>query len=268
MSFYGRGFIFDSVPSESYGLFISELDANAVNKSMGNNSMELYTQKIYRRATPYFYGASPAPVLSFQMSAFSEDEIDASTFQEIQKWLFSTRTYKKLQIDQIDMQDIYFNCILNNPEIIRVGNLLKGLSWTVVCDSPFALKFPKTTTYTYPSGAPVNQLHQYLNQSDDSGSYLYPTSLIITMNNIGGDISITNLSDSNRVSSFTGLSPNEILTISPLYQTVSSSTGLRRLSNSNKKFLRLIPGLNQLRVVGNVSSISMTNSWVAKKIGG
>lgn len=267
MGFYGRSFLYRNQPSELYGLYIMNLDGNAITNSMGSSSMDIKEEKIFRKATPYFLGATPSPKLEFPFSAFSYEEIDAMRFEAIQKWLFSSRSYQPFSIDQPDIQDIYFNAILNNPKIERVGDLIMGFSATVECDSPFAYKYPKTTTYTYTAPV-IDSTEIYYNMSDDTGDYLYPTSLVITMNNIAGDVSITNLDDSNRVVSFMDLAASEVLTISPLYQTISSSTGLKRLSNSNKKFLRLVPNINRLRIQGNVASIVMTNQWVAKKIGG
>ena len=266
MSFFGHSFIFDSIPSENFGLYIRELDASGINSSMGNSSMEILEKKIYRKATPFFFGATPSPKLSFPFSAYSDEEIDAETFALVQRWLFSSTSYKKFQVDQVDIQNIYFNVILNDPKIERVGNLIRGFSCTVECNSPFAYFFPKTTTYTY-TAATVDSTETYYNGSDDSGNYLYPD-LVITMNTFDGDISITNLDDSNRVFSFVDLQANEVLTINTGLQTISSSTGLKRLSNSNKKFLRLVPGVNRLRIIGNVTSIAMTNQWIAKKISG
>lgn len=267
MAFYGRSFIYNGVPSELYNLYIGGIDADAVNQSMASSSMEILEQAIYRKPTPYLYGMTPSPKLEFAFSAYSEDEITADSFELIAKWLFSERSYKPFQIDQPDMQDVVFYAILQDPQIDRVGNLIHGFSATVLCNSPFAFKFPKITTYTY-SASVVDVTEVYFNESDDTGDYLYPSSLIITMNNEGGNVSITNLDDNNRVVSFTTLLADEVLTISPLYQTLSSSTGLYRLSNSNKKFLRLAPGRNRLRIQGNVASIAMTNQLIVKKLGG
>lgn len=266
MAFFGRSFIYDNIPSETYGLYIMDIDSNEINKSMGSSSMEILEQKIYRKATPYFYGSYPSPKLSFNFSAYSEQEMDAEHFALVQKLLFSSRSYRKFAIDQEDMQNIYFNCILNSPQINRVGNLIRGFSCEVICDSPFAWLYPKTTTYTYTSSI-VNSTETYYNGSDDTGNYLYPD-LVITQNNIAGDISITNLDDSNRIFLFEDLQADEVLIISNNNQTISSSTGLKRLSLFNKHFLRLVPGVNRLKVEGNVLSIVMTNQWVAKKIGG
>lgn len=267
MSFYGRSFIWDGVPSELFGLYIADIDANGINTSMGSSSMEIIEKKIFRRPAPYFLGATPSPKLQFEMSAFSENEIDASAFEDIQKFLFSSRNYKRLQVDQPDMQNIYFNAILTDPKINRVGNLIFGLTFTVTCDSPYAYKFPLVTTYTYSSSV-VDSTEVFYNMSDDDGAYLLPNDMIITVNNEGGNVSVTNLDDDNRIMSFTGLQPNEVLTVSSLYQTLESSTGLKRMGNFNKKFLRLIPNRNRLRIQGNLSSFVMTNTFVSKKIGG
>jgi phage-related protein len=258
--------MYDGVASEQYGLYIQDIDANAVNSSMGSSSMEIMEQKIYRRATPYFFGATPSPKLAFDFSAYSDGELDADTFEIIQKWLFSSRSYKKFQIDQPDIQSIYFNAILNAPKIERVGNIIQGFSCSVECDSPFAYHFPKTTTYPYTASV-VDNTVVYNNRSDDVGAYLYPK-LVITMNNIGGTATITNASDSNRVFSFTGLSPSEVLTVDCSLEIISSSTGLKRLGNFNKHFLRLVPYVNSLRIQGNIASIAMTTQFIAKKISG
>jgi hypothetical protein len=266
MAFFGRSFVYGGVVSDYYGLSIGELDASGANESMGSSGMEIKEQKIFRRPTPFFLGATPSPKLSFSMSAFSEDEITADFFALIQKIFFSSRTYKKLQILQDDVAEIYFDCILNDPKIIRVGNLLRGISFTVNCSSPFAFNFPKTTTYTYTTPV-VNNTVVFNNSSDDNDSYLYPSN-IITMNSFGGNMSITNLSDSNRVFQFTGLSANEVITIDNSLQTLTSSTGLKRLSTFNNHYLRLIPGLNSLRIQGSVASVTMTCQFVSRKISG
>lgn len=264
MSFYGSSFSFDNVSSETFGLKIGELDGSAVNEIMASSSMEIVDQKIYRRTTNYFYGATPSPKLSFPISVFSENEIDADLLAEIQKVYFSTRSYKVFTIDQDDLRDIYFDCMLLDPSIIKIANVTKGISFTVSCSSPFAWHFPKMTAYSY-VGSVVDENEVFYNASDDSGAYLYP-SLIITMNSTGGDVTITNSDDASRVFQFTGLSANEIITMDCSRQTLNSSTSLKRLGNFNKRYLRLVPGLNHLRIQGGVEQIVMTTQFVAKKI--
>ncbi len=266
MSFYGSSFIFNSVPSEQYGLRISELDASAINEAMGSFDVEIYEQKVYRRSTPYFYGTTGVPHLEFDMSCYSEQELSAEDFSIIQKWLFGQNTYKKLQITQFDMQNIYWWTILNSPETIKVGSKIQGCKFHVICNSPFGYKFPETTTYTYTASVVDNNEYFY-NASDDVLNYLYPVS-VITMNNTGGTATITNQTDTNRVFEFTGLQADEVITIDNNLQTISSSTGLKRLNNFNKHWLRFVPSINNLRIQGNIASIVNTYSLVVKKIGG
>ena len=243
MAFYGRSFIYDSVPSEMYGLYISDIDVNAVNDMMASSEMEIAEQKIFRRATPYFYGSTPSPKLSYDFSAFSEKEMDAELFSLVSKWLFSSRSYKKFQIDQPDLQTSYFNCILSEPKVKKVGNMIFGFTCTVTCDSPFMWKFPTTEIRTYSST--VDDTFIFNNSSDDSGGYLYPV-FVITMNTFGGGFTITNNSDSGRVFQFNSLSAGETITVDNSLQTISSSTGLKRLSKFNKKFFRLVPNIHRI----------------------
>jgi phage-related protein len=268
MAFYASSFQFDGIASETHDLLISEIEGSAVDSTMGSSNMDILSQKIYRRSTPYFYGATPSENLSFEISAntLSGDEIDAEDFQIIQAWLFSPRTYRKLLIMQPDMESVYFNSIFNSPKILRVGNKIVGFTATVQCDSPFAWKYPKTTTYTY-TVPTVDSSVVFNNTSDDRGAYLYPTN-VITMNTFGGSVTITNSSDASRVMTITGLSGGEVITMNSSIQTLSSSLGFKRMSNFNKHFLRLVPGVNNLRLQGNFSSMSVTVQTVAKKIGG
>ena len=262
MPFYGSSFQFNGITSDTYDLYISEIGGDGSSSDMGSSAMEIYNQKLYRRSTPYFFGSTPSENISMDISITSPTDIDSKKSKLISKWLFSNRSYKKLLILQPDMNDVYLNCIFNNPQIERNGNLIRGYTATLEADAPFGWKFPKTKTYTYTSSV-IDSSVVFNNTSDDSGSYLYP-SFVITMNNSGGNIIITNQSDSNRVFSFTGLIADEVLSVDNSIQQIISSTGLRRISNFNKKFFRLIPGLNNIRFQGNIASIAMTYQFVAK----
>lgn len=265
MSFYGSYFSFNNISSDMFGLRISELDSASLNELMGSSSMDIVEEKIYRRAKPIFLGATPAPKLSFPISVFSEAEIDADLMAKIQKTYFSTRTYKRFSIDQFDLQDTYWEAMLQEPRITKIANESKGLSFTVACSSPYALHYPKVTTWSF-TDPTVDQTVIFNNASDDSGDFLYP-SLTITMNNTAnGDLTITNSDDANRTFTLTDLYQNEIIIMDCYLQTLKSSTGLYRLSKFNKRYLRLASGLNHLRIQGNVARIDMTTQFISKKI--
>lgn len=264
--FYGKSFIFNEISSEIFGLYVNSIDDGSLAKINSSSSMTIYEEKIFRRPKPYSFGMTPSPRLTWDFSAFSEKEIDANTFGLIMKWLTSPRQYKRFQISQIDSQPYYANVIFNNPTANKSGHIIQGISASLECDSPFTYSFPQTVDYTYTSSV-VTDTITFNNFSQDNGDYLKPILTIIT-NSSGGSIQITNVEDNNRTSLFTGLLPYEILTIDSDLETLVSNSGLLRLGNFNKKFLRLLPNKNTLKIQGNVSVLSITYQFASRSLVG
>jgi len=264
MSFIATSFMFDETPGELYNLYLARLEGGGVMGQAGTSDVELRTQSIFKRPAPYLLGVSDRPVLEFEIEMASPDEVSAEDAQLIQRWLFGRQNYKKLQIIQEDMQSVYFNCFLTQPRMVKVGGMIHGFKARVVCDSPFAWEFEKTLTKTYTDPEVSDSF--VFNNTGDMRSYLY-VNVVITMNNSGGDLTITNTNDNDREFTFTGLSADEVLTVNNDLKILTSSTGLRRLSTFNKNWLRVIQGVNTLEVVGNVASLVFTYSF-PRKIGG
>jgi phage-related protein len=263
MSFYAQSFSYDDESSEFYNLRIANLGSGDFSNS-GNGTVSFLEDFIFRKPKPYFYGVHYDSKLTFPMSIFSEDEITALDASYIQNWLFGQLTYKRLSIIQGDMDNFYFNCILTDPTIVRVGNVIRGFECIVVCDSQFVYNYPKTLTYDYvssPSGSSII----FYNNSHYKG-YLYPQ-MTFTTSSIGSSIYITNADDDDRIFSFTNLAPNETITIDNNLGIITSSTGLRRLSKFNKKFLRFVPGLNHLTLTGGISQLTLTYQFLRRVSG-
>lgn len=261
MTFYGKTFVWDSVPSETYNLYITNFDTGRKDSS-GGAGIEIFNQQIYRRPVPYFYGISQTPVLSFPLTISSPLPIDGATRSIIESWLFGTLSYKKLQIMQCDLDMVYFNAFLTEPTTIYVGNLNYGYECTVVCDAPWAWEFTRTLTKTYTDGGGTIKFYNLSANND----YLYPY-ISFTTASTGNSISITNTNDANRIFSFTAISPLETITVDNDRKIITSSTGLYRLSKFNKKWLRFVPGLNNLTMTGLITNLSITYQF-AKKVGG
>lgn len=254
MSFFGSAFIFDDVPSEIYNLYISSPDGGMVETS-GSGDVEILTQKVFRNPKPYLLGVQQSPVLSFEVQFTSPNELMSDDIRIIQAWLCGRQTYKKLQIIQADMQDIYYNCFITNPKIIRAGNMIRGISATVICDSPFAWGFPQVFTLDYPNG--TANVNVSINNISDNTYYEYP-SVFIIMDNLGGTVRLTNNSDNGRQFQFIELSALEELTIDNEKCIITSSTGLRRLSKFNKNWFRLVNGENNINAFGNFEHLEIT----------
>lgn len=253
MTFYATKFIYDGVPSDEYGLIISS-SGGGESSSSGSNGVEIVTQEIFRRHTPYFYGVSPRPVMEFEVEiSTTENEITAEEASQIQSWLFGSTNYKKLRIQQPDMEDYYYNCILNNPKVIKVGNIIRGFTCDVICDSPFAWGQEEIITISQ-----SNRHHDIYNKSEYN-DYTYPK-LIINMNGSNGNFLLRNVTDNNREFSMTNLLAGETVTIDGDRQivTATGSPNILDKINSPINFFRLLKGYNKVFVEGNFVDFDIT----------
>ena len=265
MAFYGYEFLFDNVSSSIFGLFISDLESSGVINSPMGSSVTPSTKKILRNPIEYIYSVEQGPVLEFDLSFNSATPISAYDRNLIGSVLFGQAEYKKLQIVQPDLQDIYFNCIITSATATYVGNLHYGWRCHIRCDSPYAYEFPKIYQRTNTSGGIWSELIN-INNLSVSSDYTYPL-VVFTTNGIGTSFSITNLTDANRVFAFGGISANETISVDNHKQIIKSSTGLMRISYFNLNWLRLLPGINVLNVVGGYGTYNIVYTPL-KKIGG
>jgi len=262
--FWGKSFIWDSIPSETYNLGIVNFDTGKINSPAGSD-IDIIPKSIYRRPRSYLYGVSQRPVLQFSLTIGSPDYVDATTRSLIEKYLFGHTSYKKLQILETDLQDVYFNCLITKGSAQYIGNMNIGFECEVVCDSPWAWEFPKTLYIDYPENVVTDVNYTFFNASDNN-DYTYP-SVEFRRNNVGSDIKITNYSDNNREFAFTALSNNEVITVDNDRQIMTSSTGVYRLNKFNKNWLRFVPGANNLNFYGGMSYLQIVTQN-ARKVGG
>jgi hypothetical protein len=268
MSFYAKSFSYGGESSEFYSLEIANIEGGS-SSNPGSGQVDIIDQYIFRRPKSYFYGISYTSPLSFPVSFFSPNELTALDISYIQMWLFGGLEYKALAIVQPDMDEIYLNAIFTDPRIIRFGNNIYGISGTCTCDSQFAYTYPKTVVYDEfireENQLPSKEITFY-NNSHYQG-YLYPTCEFIRNSQTSGGFSITNYSDDDRVFEFEDLLPYETITVNNDLGIIQSDSGLRRLSNFNKNFLRFVPGVNNLFLEGEVSEFTLTYQFL-RRIGG
>lgn len=260
--FWGRTFTFDGIPSEQYSLYISTVGGGDTDAS-GSTSVAIKQEKVFRNPVPYFYGVELGPVLEFDVSINTIDQVFLSSLDAslVQKWLFGISQYKKLQVIQDDLDGTYFSCMFTEPRIYKSGNLIRGFKARAICDAPYAWSFDESLSKTYVAGA--NETFTFLNLSDDLSTYVYPR-MVITANQFGGQVTLTNLTESNRQTTLVSMQPNEVITIDNELKIITSSTGLKRLSNFNKNWFRFVPNLNTISIVGSISSIDFTYKFPRK----
>lgn len=241
MAFNGEVLIYDGTPSDLFGLYIYN-DNGSFDES-GGESSELITGSTVRYPFKFLYGHGDFDVLEFDISLVSKKPITRERRSVIYKWLVNRNEYKKLQIVQDDLNTIYFNTVFTEAKDIFHGNDMYGITVTAVCDSPYAYEEPVTYTAAELSSAVIYN-------DSDIDDYIYPV-IKITMGSSGGDISVINGNESGRAFTFTGLSGGEVITVDNRLKTITSSSGVRRLSAFNKKWFRIHPGDNEITIIGS-----------------
>lgn len=263
MQYFGSEFIFNYKSSTDFDLRILDFETSGVQNSPAGAETTIVQKWVYRKQKPYHFGNIRNTPLEINLTVGSLDPIAGYDRSEIETWLLGQNSYLPLQIVQEDLSNVYYNIIFDKAENVYVANMHQGVRLHGICDSPWAWEFPITITKTYV--APANESWNFYNSSDDN-DYLYPI-IVFTTSGIGNSFSLTNTSDSNRIFSFTGISAGETITVDCNKQTIVSSTGLLRMPTFNKKFFRLIPGMNTITISGGISSMTMTYQN-CRKIGG
>jgi hypothetical protein len=284
MAFYGASFSYGNVSSEMYDLRILDFESGGTKSDPAGSEANLQQKFIIRKPKPYLFGVTRNTPLEISMTVGSLDYISGHARSNIEKWLLGSNTYTPLQIIQEDISDTIFSCIFTKSEVKYIGNLSVGLTLHGVCNAPWGYTFPSSLIKTYGAGVITSETFNFYNYSDDS-DYNYPI-IAFTTNSLADTFIISNATDLTgtqtlsspfgggtstvvagpRVFSFTGLSANETITVDCYKQTIVSSTGLKRISNFNKRFFRLLQGNNTLTIGGGISNFTMTYSF-AKKVG-
>ena len=211
---------------------------------------------LYRKSRVNYYGRSHNTQLTFPMTVGSFEPISADDINLIKGWLLGSSNFTKLQIVQDDMSGIYYNAIITKATDTHVGNMAYALNLNVVCDAPWAWQEQQTLNKNYGSGGVTSDSFSFYCDSVDQ-DYLYPT-IQFTLNGIGTEFSLYNVTDKNRLFHFSGLLAGETITANCYDKILTSSTGLYRLSTFNKNWFRLLQGDNSLSLVGAISNFQMT----------
>lgn len=254
MAIQGLSIIFDDIPSESYGLYLMGFgEKKQESKSLGID-LDIVTEKLGLKSTPYLQGVNEPKELSFPMILSSTKPLDNYDVDNIQRWLFGQKKYKKLYIVQDDLRNIFFNCILNNPKTLEANSSVYGFEFTVVCDTSHAWQNGGTNNYSITSPQDI----LFVNESS-LNDYMYPT-IEFVCNKQGGSgfISIVNQSDDNREFKLTNMRYGEKFNFDSELEIATTSSTELITPRFNKKYLRMSPSFNKLIITGDISNIKLS----------
>lgn len=252
----GNTFTYNGKSSEPYGLRFLIMNTDE-NKEIGG-SLEYTTFKNNKKPNMIIQDTNYTSVFEYEVEIISENILDYD-IDGIYDWLLNQPNFKKLYIDEEnESHRFYYNCIFTNASNITVGGKdgwgIYGIRATMKCDSSFMWKDVK---YTYTS----TQLKNVVTHKNISNvrEYIYPT-LTIKIGTTGGDIALQNVSDNNRLTTFSDTLPNDTITLSYYPALVSSFLNDNDnlvYESFNKNFFRLLQGVNKIGIVGDISEITI-----------
>lgn len=246
MSFYGSSFIFDGISGEEYGLRIANIGGFSQSKANFGGELTIHEDRINGRSTGLHYGATANKALSFPISftvCNDNQHLDRYESAAVAGWLTGHTQYKRLCIEQPDMESITYRCLITKLEAQEVGGWTVGYTATVTCDGPYAYRHWADTVATC-SGASA---YLYRNMSNVNG-YYRP---IVEIECTGTSLSIENVTDGS-VFVLEGMSDvDRTIHIDCLNQVITDSAGTNLYACASGRMPRFLRGDNQLNLTGN-----------------
>jgi len=258
---YGCNFIYGDINSEQFDVFMGGIDVGSGAKEINFGvSTEIVSDKTSRNSVPYIYGVNSSDPLEFEMTIVSEKEIDIYDKSAISRWLFEEK-FKWLHIIQPDSQDIWYYCIMTDKKSVNIAGCTYALSFTVICDAPYAWTKEYTKTFITATTTPTN--FTFMNTSDDMKDLL--PLINIKLDSAQTSIKITNNSNSgkNNEIELTGLIGGDEINIDCKRQIIKATSTLNILDKSNLKFLGFVQGVNNLTITGKATT-TITYRFVRK----
>ncbi len=257
--FQTYSFSYADVSASMYGLFICDFDGNMNTDSPFGNKASIIETRLPERVRPITYKINRHnEPLEFDLIFASERTLDRYEMDEIAVWLTGHDQYQWLDIEQADMADKRYRCIISQLKPISIGWYPMAFEAHVVCDCPYAYGFPFSETLTITNGTEIT-----FRNPGTAREWLYPTVLIQIMGNSGAtDFVLTNEADPSNSMIFSGMpgggnglrievdNENRIIT--------DLNRGLNLLDYFNFNFFRLQPGANRLTIAGK----GWTSGWL------
>lgn len=207
-------------------------------------SREIREEEIRGRDVPYFLGYKLSP-FEFPLTLLF-DELESEQRREIARWLLQP-SYKAL-IFQNQPERIFY-CMYTGDVTEFHNGLKQGyVKLSMRCNSPFSYSHVyETPFYDFSVNTVNGQEIEVYNYGDDLCKPL------LYLRKVGvGDVSIVNLADDLSTFKMTNVLDGDMLEIDNEYKKIKTTvSGEYRYDNHNGTYIRLIRGLNKLKVYGN-----------------
>jgi phage-related protein len=238
----GYKFVYDNTSSEKFGIILC--DIGSANTDSNDEETQLITSTTPYKDTWDLHDVQKSAPLQFRITICKSDGtfIDAFEEETLKEWL-CIGEYSILQIEQDDLYDTYYKCIINNPQKISVDRYNGGMQFTVTCNSGMACTEMKRKIYTSTGTLTFN----FINNAKYKKYTLYPTLIITPTAN--GTISIKN-NTTNQTVSINNCVTTEIITLDCKNDMAESTSGRILVDDWNIEYLELIKGSNNITLTG------------------
>lgn len=242
-------FIYAGIPSSMYGLYICDFAGNRNDDVAFGNSAKIIEKKVNNRVSPLHYGVDyNSTPLSFKMIFASKKELNRWDMQEIAHWLTGRNNYEWLSIEQSDMKNVQYKCIITDLKPISVGWAPYAFEANVRCDCPYAYGNAFSERFSISKTSPVILFND--------GTARVPCKPDLKIIKPAGvtEVNLINESDDNREFSIVYLPSTsmEIYVSNENGIIIDKTLGTDLYSGFNDVFFRLIPGINQIKTTGNL----------------
>lgn len=240
-------FTFAGESSVMYGLMVYDIGGRGQDEVSFGNTASIVETRTNNRIRPIHFGVNyHEKPLQFKLVFGSDRALDRYELEDVSMWLTGYQDYQWLSIDQPDMENMQFRCLITQLTPIAHGWLPVAFEATVVCDCPYAYGYPFEKQYQ--TGSSTNIL--FRNESSVR-EYIKP---VITFQPLSGtkSLRIVNHDDNDRVFLLEGIPASSANIVIDNDNGIIQETrnGYNLYDGFNLNFFRLVHGDNNIMVSG------------------
>ena len=247
--FKAYDFVYDNISSLSQNVKLLYLDNVGFSSSIGSSEKEYRMIKGYNSSRWKMNGVTMANPFSFEVQILFHNKVKSSFIKRnqvhiINKWLFNKTNFKRLQIIQEGLENLYFMAVFKTPEILYSNGEIIGYKTTVLCDNTGAYEDRRLEKNCF------NQMSFKEICSHDGVFEIFPT-YKIQANSSEFSIQINDVE-----MSFQNISIGSNITIDTQTLIVKSDTDNLFVGGKfNLVFPTMVDGENEFKLSGNIKLI-------------
>ena len=239
--FYGLDITYDDRSASEFGLQVINFDTGKQDKSF-TPTYSILEEKARSRDVPHFFGVETGDPLEFSIILGSEEELDRYDKNAIARWV-SQKEYKRLVVDQEDLENLVYFAICESSKTIEVGGMAYAIQLEMRCNAHYPYEEITETLIT-------TTANDYFTFYSPSGlnEYVYPTLTIENPVGLNSFVIKNNTDDNTRLFEFENLVGGESIIVDNDLGLVSGDATFNDFSAVSKWF-RLVPEDNTIRVI-------------------